>query len=638
MTMKSSSKPSQWRSKLLALTAVLAMAAPALPQAASAGANAAHPNIEGAYSSWDIGGFFGTQWYQMWEGNSIPRPSKLLIRPVVGVRAGQLIGNHFGIDEIFDVAFNKLALLPTGGTAYAEVGARNYQFAVVGVGYFTPRTSRIRPYVEFGPTGVVYQPYRANASNIHQPPPGNVQAIIPAALRTKVEPGFTYGLGIKMPLASRWDARVDLRGQWTPEPDYGLPGQPGVPGTLWVNTHHGLSGLQLTGGVAYRLGIHEPPPPPTCAAGTVGTYPDCKTPCPPGMVGDFQPNCKAPVPTLTISNIQGAPAAACPGDNVRLTVTSTGGPADATPTYQWFVNGQPAPGGTGATFNLPTANQTVPQLVRVTVTSGGSTAQSNTITVTMRPSGPPTIRFTVNPTTINYGDRLPLNATATGSECTNPVTIRYTASEGTIANNTFDSTGVSFDPTNTRQQTKVVRLTAIATDAKGQTATATADVTILRKAVASRQDIVFANRSPRVNNAAKRYLIEQLTPRLRDDPGATVILIGHRDASETGRAAATLDRDRVLNTAAVISAGKGVCPSLDLSRVQVAYAGTDQTDPPMPFGDASVKERAGQTATDAQSQFRRVEVWFIPSGADRPTVNGVMPAPVREIQAKGCPR
>ncbi len=58
----------------------------------------------------------------------------------------------------------------------------------------------------------------------------------------------------------------------------------------------------------------------------------------------------------------------------------------------------------------------------------------------------------------------------------------------------------------------------------------------------------------------------------------------------------------------------------------------------MPFGDASVKERAGQAATDQRAQFRRVEVWFIPSGADRPNVPGLMPAPVKEIQAKGCPR
>jgi outer membrane protein OmpA-like peptidoglycan-associated protein len=197
---------------------------------------------------------------------------------------------------------------------------------------------------------------------------------------------------------------------------------------------------------------------------------------------------------------------------------------------------------------------------------------------------------------------------------------------------------MTFDANGAGQQQKVVQLTATETDSRNQTASANANVTVTFKRPASRTDIVFPNRSSRVNNAAKRYLIETLTPMLRADPNSKVILIGHRDMSETGRAAATLDTQRVLNTAAVLSAGKGICPSLDLSRVQVKYDGTDQTDPPMPFADNSVKERAGQSATDARAQFRRVEVWFVPGGADAPNVTGLQPAPEREIKAKGCPR
>ncbi len=81
----------------------------------------------------------------------------------------------------------------------------------------------------------------------------------------------------------------------------------------------------------------------------------------------------------------------------------------------------------------------------------------------------------------------------------------------------------------------VVALTATETDSRNETASANANVTVNKSAVASREDIVFANRSPRVNNAAKRYLIEVLTPKLQADPGSSVILIGHRDTSETGR-------------------------------------------------------------------------------------------------------
>ena len=150
---------------------------------------------------------------------------------------------------------------------------------------------------------------------------------------------------------------------------------------------------------------------------------------------------------------------------------------------------------------------------------------------------------------------------------------------------------------------------------------------------------MFPNRSSRVNNAAKRYLIEILTPKLRADPDSTVILIGHRDMSETGRAAATLDTQRVLNTAAVLSAGKGICPQLDLSRVQVAYAGTDQTDPPMPFADNSVKERGGP---ERNRRARAIPACrsLVRSRRRRPAPNvpGLMPAPAQLIQAKGCPR
>jgi hypothetical protein len=428
-------------------------------------------------------------------------------------------------------------------------------------------------------------------------------------------PGVDYGIGIKINATHRIAVRFDLTGLYTPTPDFGLPNAPGVPGSLSISTHRGANGLQLTTEISWRGGFHEPavaaaplPPPP-----------------PPPVI-----------PPITVSGITGA-RDVCPGENIQLRVTASGGPPNGTYSYQWSVNNVAAPGGTGAVFNLPTTGSGT-NAVRVTVSEGNLSASSGPVNVVIRTAGPPTIRFNVSPTTINYGDRLPLNATDTVSQCATATPIRYTASQGTITGNTFDSSGVSFDPNATGAQSVVVRLTATETDSRNQTVSANANVTINKRAVASRQDIVFANRSSRVNNAAKRYLIEVLTPKLRADPGSTVILIGHRDMSETGRAYARLDNERVINAAAVLSAGKGICPSLDLSRIQVSEAGTDQTDPAMPFGDASVKERSGQTATDNRAQFRRVEVWFIPSGADRPSVSGLGPAPEKEIKAKGCPR
>jgi hypothetical protein len=142
-----------------------------------------------------------------------------------------------------------------------------------------------------------------------------------------------------------------------------------------------------------------------------------------------------------------------------------------------------------------------------------------------------------------------------------------------------------------------------------------------------------------VNNCGKRLLLEELTPMLRADPGAKVILIGHRD---TGERSTTIDRQRVLNAAAVLSAGKGICPQLDLSRILVKMAGTDQSSATRPaLCGSSTQERSGQavSASDARAQFRRVEIWLVPSGAEAPAaITGLTSPPSPEITAKGCPR
>ncbi|HVW83072.1 MAG TPA: hypothetical protein VHB50_00245, partial [Bryobacteraceae bacterium] len=257
---------------------------------------------------------------------------------------------------------------------------------------------------------------------------------------------------------------------------------------------------------------------------------------------------------------------------------------------------------------------------------------------------PPTINFNVSPSTVPYGTKVNLAANATGSECGGPVTVRYSG-DG-VTGNTFDSSALSFDMSNRlKQQSKTVTITATATDQKNQTASAPANVTVTLQAQARRlDDIVFPQNSARVNNCAKRLLLEELTPMLRSDPDAKVILIGHRDTTERGKAAAKLDEARVVNAAAVLSAGKGICPSLDLSRIKVNTVGTEQsseTRPALCGSSTNVRERGGQAirANDKRAQYRRVEIWIVPGGADMPAgVSGLKDAPAKDIQAKGCPR
>ena len=79
----------------------------------------------------------------------------------------------------------------------------------------------------------------------------------------------------------------------------------------------------------------------------------------------------------------------------------------------------------------------------------------------------------------------------------------------------------------------------------------------------------------------------------------------------------------MLNSAAVLSAGTGICPQLDLSRVMVNWVGTEQgsdTRPALCGSSTNVKEKGGQSVKDSdkKAQFRRVEIWVVPSGADMP--------------------
>jgi len=78
--------------------------------------------------------------------------------------------------------------------------------------------------------------------------------------------------------------------------------------------------------------------------------------------------------------------------------------------------------------------------------------------------------------------------------------------------------------------------------------------------------------------------------------------------------------------------------------VLVNSVGTDQNDETRPAlcgTSTNVKEKGGQSVkeSDKRAQYRRVEIWFIPGGADMPaTLTGLNPAPAAAIQAKGCPK
>jgi hypothetical protein len=164
---------------------------------------------------------------------------------------------------------------------------------------------------------------------------------------------------------------------------------------------------------------------------------------------------------------------------------------------------------------------------------------------------------------------------------------------------------------------------------------------------------VFAKNSARVNNCGKRILIDQAAQQAGSS--YDILLVGHRSADEKttlaparrGRKAApaiTLDDQRTLNAAAVLSGGKGTCATVDPAQIKIDAEGTDQTSTPDPglCGTStlpSTKERRGAVVTDADKE-RRVEVYLVPKGSQvvPPAAKNAKPAPESVFKALGCPK
>ena len=579
-----------WRAIPLAVVAALVAAVPAMPQSSSSSSTTED------YSIVDVGASVGSQWFR---DKGIKR---LAQSALINIHVDENFTNYVGLEESLSLGFNQIRLLPYQENQFAPFSEKNWQGAITGMFYLTPRDARFRPFFTFGPGYVWYVPGAAKP------------------FEEKNSPSLVYGIGLKGWMTKGVAFRADLRGLWTKTPHFGLPDHGINPGDLYVPRGGTEKGIQATIGLDFGFRRHHVEAPP-----------------PPAPVVE-----KKPEPVMVqVAGIEGAHDV-CPGEDERLSIA----PSASNATYQWMVDGEPAPGANGTSFSLPTAGASGTKSVTVKVTVGDQSKTSEPVTVRIKDLHAPSVTFSISPTTIPQGGKAQLSASATSSECGGASTIGYTASEGTISGDTYDSSSVQFDMSNrSKAQSKVVHLTATATDQKGQTGSATADLTVTLSPEARRlEDIVYPLGSARVNNCGKRLLLEELSPMLRDDPGATVILIGHRDTQEKGKAAAKLDEVRVINAAAVLSAGTGICPQLELSRVKVNWVGTDQTSTPNPSlcGESTnVKERSGQAikASDKRAEYRRVEVWVVPSGAEMPAAAGaVKDAPASEIKAKGCPK
>jgi hypothetical protein len=527
-----------------------------------------------------------------------------------GGRAAFNFSKHFSLEANYNFAVNN-----------AQVGARPYfgnqiqSFGIDPVYNFTPRGSRIRPYVTagIGPTWFV---------------PTN-KARAQAAVNTSAEFAFNYGGGVKYHLSPHLGLRLDARGFFSQNPTFGLVNVP--------KAH--LNGVQATLGLVFyfrQKHVAAPPPPPEPPQRTL------------------QP--------LNPGEITGAAGQLCEGRVLTLHATATD-PAGHTLAYAWKANGQSV--GTSNPDLSFTPNNAGDFQFEVEVSDTSDPARIVRVgpkTLSIRDYVLPKISgVTASPNTINITSDSPTHQTAilaadvAASSCGGNLTYKWIVSEGSLTNDVgpsavFDSASLNFD--SSIGQTKTITATVTATDETGKSASQSTTISVNYPALYKRlPDVIFAKNSWRVNNCGKRILIEQAAPQA--GTAYDILLVGHRSKDEpevvevgTGRKRrkSTLDQLRLLATAAVLTGDHRVCGNLDVSQMRISAAGIEQISEPDPglCGTSNLKptaERTDAIVSDADKD-RRVEVYLIPKGSQSlpPAAKNAVVAAASAVKDLGCPK
>jgi outer membrane protein OmpA-like peptidoglycan-associated protein/opacity protein-like surface antigen len=205
---------------------------------------------------------------------------------------------------------------------------------------------------------------------------------------------------------------------------------------------------------------------------------------------------------------------------------------------------------------------------------------------------PPTVTCAADRSQILPGETATITATAADPEG-GPLTYDWSATGGRVTGTgpsaTVDFTGAT-PPANAAVTVKV-------TDDHGQTATS--DCTVALMAPAKPPEAVscistgFPKNASRLNNVDKACL-DDVDQRLKADPRARVVVIGHSDTKETSKNVAQARAEAVRD---YLVRERGIDTARIEVRAATATAGADAT---------------GQAAN------RRVEVWFVPEGAAVP--------------------
>jgi hypothetical protein len=317
----------------------------------------------------------------------------------------------------------------------------------------------------------------------------------------------------------------------------------------------------------------------------------------------------------------------CAGEAVHVTAETD---APLTAAFHWTINGQPHPASTRdltlGTSNYPAGTYRV----ALTVSAEGWEETSSSATFTVEQYLPPTGVLTANPSEITTSQKSTLSASSVHNQCGGPIQVTFTAPEGTISGATYDPSTVKFDDLSVAQS-KQILVTATLKDTTGHTASIFVPIAVTKLPDPRHiSDILFAENDSNVTNCGKRMLWENLASYAARDPSGKVILIGHTGTGES----VGLDRQRVLNSADLLTCTTGPCANLPPSRIFIHHTGNEQTAEFKPeFCGSNVSERQGSAvqANDPSAKYRRVEVWFVPSGARMPPfiVDATNPPPAQ---------
>ncbi len=219
---------------------------------------------------------------------------KLVNGGTAGGRAAYNFSQHFGIEGSYNFSVNNTHLFVPGSNR--TFGNQIQAFSVNPVYNFTPRGSRVRPYITAGVGPNWYVPTKQARDEFPE-------------LTKSTEFALNYGGGVKYHLTPHLGLRLDARGIFGRNPSFGLSNIP--------NLH--LNGLQATAGLMFYFWQSRPVP-------TVA----------PAPVAEVKPTLQP----LNPGEIAGLNGHFCQSRVLTLHSTATD-PAGHTLTYQWKANGAP---------------------------------------------------------------------------------------------------------------------------------------------------------------------------------------------------------------------------------------------------------------------------------------------------------